>query len=360
MIRVCEKAGKNHKNLHVSTPPAQTPFQLLLAVVAFICNALKFQSPAATSFRILRCSYVVAAQIMFFLDYLINVQTLGRNSNQRAEIYSRISKAGNVRFLLFSSVLKSAHLRVLCGHHNDVLLTFSRSRRHHCAKIFNGCDNVVRRAAAWVQHFGRLRRRFKQLAAVGVPNGKATRAQVLRGRYLVASLGCTDCHSNGANPSSAKWLAGYQSGAANSVFTLGPNTVNVANITPDATTGIGTWTATDIFNALRNGKDKEGKFLAPVMPWTAFRNLTDSDIYSIAAYLQNIHAVTNTGSRQHGSRRRRAGLDARLRFTARASRLSRRQREQCALKNFGATKIVSLLFSVKAEEVSSPLRPLCC
>ncbi len=127
----------------------------------------------------------------------------------------------------------------------------------------------------------------------GVPNGKATRDQVLRGRYLVTSIGCTDCHSNGADPGSANWLAGYHNGAANSVFTLGPNTVYTANLTPDKATGIGTWTATDIFNALRNGKDKDGKFLAPVMPWTAFRNLTDADIYSIAAYLQNLRAVTN-------------------------------------------------------------------
>ena len=130
-------------------------------------------------------------------------------------------------------------------------------------------------------------------SSAGVPNGKATRAQVLRGRYLVTSMGCTDCHSGGADPSSAKWMAGYQAGATNSVFTLGPNTVYTANITPDAATGIGTWTSRDIFNALRNGKDKEGKFLAPVMPWTSFRNLTDDDIYSIAAYLQNLRAVTN-------------------------------------------------------------------
>jgi hypothetical protein len=66
-----------------------------------------------------------------------------------------------------------------------------------------------------------------------------------------------------------------------------------ANLTPDPDTGLGQWTAQDIFNALRNGKDRDGQYLCPPMPWPALRNLTDADIWAIAAYLKNIKAVQN-------------------------------------------------------------------
>ena len=131
---------------------------------------------------------------------------------------------------------------------------------------------------------------------VGLPNGVATRAQVLRGRYLVVAAGCSDCHAaNGDNPGAAQWLAGYvpNSPNANQAFQIGPFKTYAANLTPDTTTGIGSWSAQDIFNALRNGKDPEGKYLAPPMPWPATRNYTDADLYAIAAYLKSIKSVSN-------------------------------------------------------------------
>lgn len=128
----------------------------------------------------------------------------------------------------------------------------------------------------------------------GLPGGKATRAQTLRGRHLMTTGACADCHSGGGtDPASPLWLAGSKAGTPNASFAIGPFTTYPANLTPDATTGIGTWTAQDIFNALRNGKGKDGKFLAPPMPWPKFRDLTDEDIYAIAAYLQSIKPVDN-------------------------------------------------------------------
>ncbi|MCW3096537.1 MAG: hypothetical protein JWL77_2155 [Chthonomonadaceae bacterium] len=136
----------------------------------------------------------------------------------------------------------------------------------------------------------------------GLPAGTATRAQVLQGRYLVTAVGdCTGCHGGNNNPGDPNWLAGYST--ANNptgTFQIGPFKTYASNITQDKTTGIGNWTSQDIFNALRNGKDPQGAFLCPPMPWTTFRNMTDSDLWSIVAYLQSIKAVSNAVPPQQG------------------------------------------------------------
>lgn len=151
-----------------------------------------------------------------------------------------------------------------------------------------------------------------------LPSGKATLGQVLRGRQLVISGGCADCHSGGLDdPGSATWLAGYTGPATTpgpGSFQLGPFWVYAANITPDAT-GLAGVTERQIFNALRFGLDPmatpdviitgttpgQGNFpaspqyLAPIMPWTSFRNMSDADLWAIVAYLKHgIKPIANT------------------------------------------------------------------
>jgi hypothetical protein len=78
------------------------------------------------------------------------------------------------------------------------------------------------------------------------------------------------------------------------------------NLTPDNETGLGRFTERQIFNALRYGlrpsetpdveitstTPGEGnfpaapKYLAPPMPWPAFRHMSDLELRSIAAYLK--------------------------------------------------------------------------
>lgn len=128
----------------------------------------------------------------------------------------------------------------------------------------------------------------------GLPNGAITREQVLRGRYLVTAVAaCSDCHGGNNDPNSANWLAGYTAGSPNGSFQIGPFKTYAANLTADPTTGLGNWTAQDIYNALHNGKDKDGKYLPPPMPWTVFRNMTDADLWAIAAYLKSLKPISN-------------------------------------------------------------------
>lgn len=140
-------------------------------------------------------------------------------------------------------------------------------------------------------------------------------AQVLRGRYVVITHDCAGCHGGATNPAADNWLAGMRGPELE--FKIGPCAVDPnakpcfitrpRNLTPDNQTGMGRFSERQIFNALRYGlrpgetPDVEitsftpgvGNFparphyLAPPMPWPAWRFLPDSDLYAIAAYLKH-------------------------------------------------------------------------
>ncbi|MEO6565599.1 MAG: hypothetical protein ABIO63_06150 [Casimicrobiaceae bacterium] len=137
---------------------------------------------------------------------------------------------------------------------------------------------------------------------------------VARGRGLILHHGCGDCHGGFSNPAMAGWLAG--AATPEQEFMIGPCATKTGalpcwrtrprNLTPDNTTGIGRFTERQIFNALRYGlrpgetPDVEitsstpgkgnfpanPKYLAPPMPWVAFRHMTDQELSDIAAYLK--------------------------------------------------------------------------
>jgi len=139
--------------------------------------------------------------------------------------------------------------------------------------------------------------------------------QVLRGRDLVIHHDCGGCHGGGADPSAKGWLAGVMSPEME--FKIGPCGLDPAakpcfvtrpkNLTPDNATGTGRFTERQLFNALRFGLRPEetpdveitsstpgqGNFpvhphyLAPPMPWMAWRHMSDADLRAVAAYLKN-------------------------------------------------------------------------
>ncbi len=148
--------------------------------------------------------------------------------------------------------------------------------------------------------------------------GSATPAAgdtVLYGRYLVITHFCGGCHGGDANPQNAGWLAGEQT--PDDEFLIGACTpsrpdaqpcfhTHPRNLTPDNETGLGRFSERQIFNALRYGLRPEdtpdvtitsmtpgqGNFplhphyLAPPMPWPAWRYMPDGDLRAIAAYLK--------------------------------------------------------------------------
>lgn len=143
---------------------------------------------------------------------------------------------------------------------------------------------------------------------------------IKRGSYLVNSIGCDDCHSpkkfgpNGpeldmehrfgghlANSPKAKvntsvMKDGWILFGMDLTTAVGPwGQSYSANISSDAT-GIGNWTEEQFMRALREGKSKglkEGRPLLPPMPWFVYKNLNDTDIKAIFAYLKTTKPVEN-------------------------------------------------------------------
>jgi mono/diheme cytochrome c family protein len=71
-------------------------------------------------------------------------------------------------------------------------------------------------------------------------------------------------------------------------------TIFSTNITPDAATGIGLWTADDLRRAMHEGIAAQGYRLFPAFPYTSFTRVTDADIDAIYAYLRTLKAVRYT------------------------------------------------------------------
>ena len=67
-----------------------------------------------------------------------------------------------------------------------------------------------------------------------------------------------------------------------------------ANLTPDKTTGLGSWTADMFVKALKTGKHQgEGRPILPPMPWPNFAQLKEEDLRAIFAYLQTLPPIQN-------------------------------------------------------------------
>lgn len=142
--------------------------------------------------------------------------------------------------------------------------------------------------------------------------------KVKRGRYLVESGGCSDCHTpmkmgpKGPEPDMAFFLAGHPEKAqlppppklpegpwmavtTGSTAWSGPWGISYsANITSDTNTGLGIWTEDMFVKAIRTGKHYgAARDILPPMPWQSIAKLTEEDLKSIFSYLKTVPAVQN-------------------------------------------------------------------
>jgi mono/diheme cytochrome c family protein len=106
-----------------------------------------------------------------------------------------------------------------------------------------------------------------------------------RGEYLVRAGNCMACHSSrGGAP-----LAGGR--AIDTPF----GAVYSSNLTPDAETGLGRWSAQDFWNALHHGRSRGGRLLAPAFPYEHTSLITREDSDAMFAWLQSqppVHQAT--------------------------------------------------------------------
>lgn len=122
-----------------------------------------------------------------------------------------------------------------------------------------------------------------------------TPERLARGKYLVEHVTiCFDCH---AERNLADWGGPVKSGrqgVGGFIWNeqLGfPGVLAASNITPDRDTGLGNWTDGEILRAIREGVDREGKALFPIMPYGHFRSLSDDDGKAIVAYLRTLQPL---------------------------------------------------------------------
>jgi len=132
---------------------------------------------------------------------------------------------------------------------------------------------------------------------------EATPARLARGEYLVhhvaACLGCHSDHVDGRFGFPVKPGTEGQGGLAFDKKLGFPGVVAAQNITPDPTTGLGAWTDGEIVRAIREGVDRNGDALFPMMPYVHFANLGDEDAKSIVVYLRTLKPIRNQVAGKH-------------------------------------------------------------
>lgn len=124
----------------------------------------------------------------------------------------------------------------------------------------------------------------------------ATPQRLERGEYLANHvLGCFGCHSE---RQWGKWGAPIVAETKGAGVTAclteehgAPGRICFPNITADKETGIGDWTDGEILRAIREGVDREGNALFPMMPYVHYRSLSDEDAFALVAYLRTVKPV---------------------------------------------------------------------
>jgi hypothetical protein len=123
-------------------------------------------------------------------------------------------------------------------------------------------------------------------------------SEVDRGAYLVGLADCNGCHVGGPNTAFAE-----RPFAGGREFVIpGVGIIRPANLTPDAGTGIGTWTREAFVSRFKAMKDS-GQIEVPdhtantAMPWWLFGNMTEADLGAIYQYLRTVAPVSNTITR---------------------------------------------------------------
>ena len=115
---------------------------------------------------------------------------------------------------------------------------------------------------------------------------------IARGDYLANHvLGCALCHSpiDETKPGDEIIAGQLFAGRVFPVKAMGfPGVLNAPNLTPDKTAGVGAWTDGELARAIREGVDRNGKTLFPMMPYQRFRRLTDEDTLAVIAYLRSV------------------------------------------------------------------------
>lgn len=110
----------------------------------------------------------------------------------------------------------------------------------------------------------------------------ATPQQIARGAYLARAGSCAACHT-------ARGGAPYAGGLG---IATPFGTVYASNLTPDADTGLGLWSAATFWRALHHGRSRDGRLLNPAFPYASYTQVTRADSDALFAYLRSLAPVS--------------------------------------------------------------------
>ena len=117
--------------------------------------------------------------------------------------------------------------------------------------------------------------------------------RVATGKYLVDNLGCFHCHSSNItriNYPEPEKTKGYMQGGFK-MRGLDGEKFRASNLTPDSTTGLGTYTSVEFLRAVKTGIAKNNRVLR--YPMRIYSDLPDEQVEAIYAYLQTLKPVHN-------------------------------------------------------------------
>ncbi len=109
-------------------------------------------------------------------------------------------------------------------------------------------------------------------------------SSVARGAYLARLGNCAGCHT----------ARGGQAYAGGRGLATPFGTVYAGNLTPDPATGLGRWTADDFWQALHQGRSRDGRLLTPAFPFTEFSRVRREDSDALYAYLRSLPPVVQS------------------------------------------------------------------
>ncbi len=113
------------------------------------------------------------------------------------------------------------------------------------------------------------------------PGWQASADPVARGAYLARAGNCMACHTERGG-------APYAGGRGiDTPF----GTVYSSNLTPDADTGLGRWSAPQFWRAMHHGRSADGRLLVPAFPYTSTTQISRGDSDALYAYLRSLPAV---------------------------------------------------------------------
>lgn len=129
------------------------------------------------------------------------------------------------------------------------------------------------------------------------PSSRPSKDDVLKyGEYLVRGSSCVDCHTifeDGKYDMRMAFAGGRE-------FDIPSGVLRSANITPDQTTGIGTYTVNSFvskfknFDPAKNQTSSVGqKDFNTIMPWTMYAGMTEEDLSAIFKYLSTLKPIMN-------------------------------------------------------------------